>query len=57
MYFDCASTTPIDDDIIPIISTALKNNNYNPSSIYYDGRKNFELISNVKENIKSCNWS
>lgn len=54
MYFDCASTTPIDDDIIPIVSTALKNNNYNPSSIYYDGRKNFELISNVKENIKSC---
>ena len=48
MYFDCASTTPIDDDIIPIVSTALKNNNYNPSSIYYDGRKNFELISNVK---------
>ena len=51
LYFDNASTTPIDENVIPIITNALKHNNYNPSSLYIDGRKNYEIILKAKEDI------
>ena len=51
LYFDNASTTPIDENVVPIITNALKHNNYNPSSLYIDGRKNYEIILKAKEDI------
>ena len=54
LYFDNASTTPIDENIISIITNALKHNNYNPSSLYIDGRKNYEIILKAKEDISKA---
>lgn len=51
MYFDNASTTKIDDKVISIINTSLKNDYHNPSSIYYDGRIHNEYIKEVKRDI------
>ena len=51
MYFDNASTTKIDDEVISIINTSLKNDYHNPSSIYYDGRIHNEYIKEAKRDI------
>ena len=39
IYFDNAATTPVDSDIVAVISETLANNYGNPSSLYQIGRE------------------
>ena len=51
IYFDNAATTPIDKEVIHLISNAMHNVFGNPSSTHQFGRKAKSLVENARKNI------
>jgi len=51
IYFDNAATTPVDPEVIEVMTDVLKNNFGNPSSIYQQGREARVLIENSRRQI------
>jgi len=51
IYLDNAATTPICDDVIEVMSQALKNVYGNPSSIHADGRSARTQIENARKTV------
>lgn len=49
IYFDNAATTPVDSDIVAVISETLANNYGNPSSLYQIGRETRQLVDQARE--------
>ena len=54
MFFDNASTTKIDDDILNEIIKLNEDCYYNPGALYTNGRKVRSLIDKSREVIKKC---
>jgi cysteine desulfurase len=53
IYLDNASTTPIDPKVFGVISSCLKNNYGNPSSLHKEGRISKNIIEKSREKIAS----
>ena len=51
VYLDNAATTSVDETAINIITNSLKEDYYNPSSLYNKGRDNYNIIQECKKNI------
>ncbi len=51
IYFDNAATTPIDKDVISLISQSMSEVYGNPSSTHKFGRKAKSLVENARKNI------
>lgn len=49
LYFDYAATTPIDPEVLEVMTDALKNNFGNPSSIYAEGRQARAAIEQARK--------
>lgn len=53
VYLDNAATTPMDPDVIEVMTHRMKNNFGNPSSIHSYGRESRALIEAARKNIAS----
>ena len=51
VYLDNAATTQIDDQVIDVMHTSMKNNYGNPSSIHQFGRKAKSAVETARKNI------
>ena len=51
VYLDNAATTKIDDEVIEVINSSMKNNYGNPSSIHQFGRKAKSAVETARKNI------
>ena len=51
VYLDNAATTQIDDEVIEVINSSMKNNYGNPSSIHQFGRKAKSAVETARKNI------
>ena len=51
IYFDNAATTPIDPEVLEVMTDALKNNYGNPSSIYAEGRQARASIEQARKTV------
>lgn len=49
IYFDNASTTPLDPEVVKVMSQVLVEDFGNPSSIHYFGRKSKSIIENARK--------
>jgi cysteine desulfurase len=49
VYLDHASTTPLDKDVLSAMSPYFKDNFYNPSSIYNEGRETSSSVENSRK--------
>ncbi len=54
IYFDNASTTPLDDRVLDAMLPYLKGFHGNPSSIHADGRQTRTAIEKARRNIANC---
>lgn len=48
IYFDHAATTPVDPDVVAVITETLKNNYGNPSSLYQKGREGRQIVEEAR---------
>jgi cysteine desulfurase len=53
VYFDNAATTPLDPEVIEVMSSVMKNNFGNPSSIHTYGREARVLIEDARTTVSS----
>jgi cysteine desulfurase len=53
IYFDNAATTPLDPEVIEVMSSVMKNNFGNPSSIHTYGREARVLIEDARKTVSS----
>ena len=51
IYLDNAATTQIDEDVVEIIHSSMKNNFGNPSSVHQFGRKAKSAVETARKNI------
>ncbi len=54
IYFDNASTTPIDPEVLEAMMPYLQNHQGNPSSIHADGRQTRTAIEKARRTIAQC---
>lgn len=48
IYFDHAATTPVDSEVVAVISETLTNNYGNPSSLYQKGREARQIVEDAR---------
>ena len=53
IYFDNAATTPLDPEVTEVMSSVMKNNFGNPSSVHTFGREARVLIEDARKSISS----
>ena len=51
IYFDNAATTPVDPEVVKLMTQILNEEFGNPSSIYAEGRRARNLIENARKTI------
>ena len=51
LYLDNAATTQIDEQVIEVIHSSMKNNYGNPSSVHQFGRKAKSAVETARKNI------
>ena len=51
VYLDNAATTQIDDQVIEVVHSSMKNNYGNPSSIHQYGRKAKTAVESARKEI------
>jgi cysteine desulfurase len=54
IYLDNAATTPVDEEVINLMSSTLKEMYGNPSSIHQEGRKVRTIIEEARKTIANC---
>jgi len=54
IYFDNAATTPMDNEVIEVMTKAMKNIYGNPSSIYAEGRQARAAIEQARKTVATC---
>ena len=53
VYFDNAATTPLDPEVLAVMTEVLQNSYGNPSSIHYEGRQAKTIIEKARKSIAS----